>query len=284
MAQVETTNTETKQINEPSKFQTHLRELVRVFGEPGRLMRLVLFLVWVAAFFVVWLLNPVQGIPYPSEVLHAFKRMWALNDEKNLIYNVYVTLKLNVVGLFYASIISLIFSYISVMPLLRPVNQMMQWFRYLPIVAFNLVFLALFTIGWSMKVAMLTVGMAFFLITSMTGVIANIPKQKFELARVLNYSDWKVFYTVVFRPTLPQMIDMVAQNAAMGWIMIVAIETFNRTEGGIGAQIFSYSSTNQLAEVYVYLFIIGIVAVVEDQLFVLMKRILFPYTKIAERA
>lgn len=284
MAQAETTNTETKPLSKESSFQTHIREIVRVFGEPNRLIRLVLFLIWVAAFFVVWLMNPVQGIPYPSEVLHAFKRMWALNDEKNLIYNVYVTLKLNVVGLFYASLISLIFSYISVMPLLRPVNQMMQWFRYLPIVAFNLVFLALFTIGWSMKVAMLTVGMAFFLITSMTGVIANIPKQKFELARVLNYSDWKVFYTVVFRPTLPQMIDMVAQNAAMGWIMIVAIETFNRTEGGIGAQIFSYSSTNQLAEVYVYLFIIGIIAVVEDQLFVLMKRILFPYTKIAERA
>jgi ABC-type nitrate/sulfonate/bicarbonate transport system permease component len=278
------TNIETKPSSKPSALQSELREIVRVFGEPRNAIRLLLFLIWVGAFFLVWLSNPVQGIPYPGEVLHAFKRMWALNTDKGLVYNTYVTLKLNVVGLFYASIISLIVSYFSVLPLLRPFNQMMQWFRYLPIVAFNLVFLALFTIGWGMKVAMLTVGMAFFLITSMTGIIANIPKQKFELARVLNYSDLKVFYTVVVRPTLPQMIDMVAQNAAMGWIMIVAIETFNRTEGGIGAQIFSYSSTNQLAEVYVYLFVIGIIAVIEDQLFVLIKRILFPYTKIAERA
>jgi ABC-type nitrate/sulfonate/bicarbonate transport system permease component len=83
---------------------------------------------------------------------------------------------------------------------------------------------------------------------------------------------------------LPLMIDVVAQSAAMGWVMIVSIETFNRTEGGIGAAIYSYSSTNQKAEVYVYLVIIGVIAILEDQLFYWLKRILFPYTTIAERA
>ena len=135
-----------------------------------------------------------------------------------------------------------------------------------------------------MKVAMLSAGMAFFLITSMTAEIAQIPKLKFELARVLNYSDWKAFWTVVVRPSLPAMIDIVAQSAAMGWVMIVAIETFNRTDGGIGAAIYSYSATNQKAEVYVYLIIIGVIAVLEDQFFYWLKRIVFPYTQIAERA
>ncbi len=86
------------------------------------------------------------------------------------------------------------------------------------------------------------------------------------------------------RPTLPQMIDMIAQNAAIGWVMITAIETFNRTEGGIGAQIYAYNATNNLAGVYGYLIIIGIIAVSEDFLFALLKRILFPYSLIAERA
>jgi ABC-type nitrate/sulfonate/bicarbonate transport system permease component len=270
--------------NQPSPWAQDLREAFRLLGAPGRLVRANLLIIWLAILFLFWTFSPVKGMPYPSEVLHAFKRMWSLNNESNLVYNTYVTLKLNVVGLFYASILSLIVSYFSVLPPLSPLNKILQWFRYLPIVAFNLVFLALFTIGWSMKVAMLTVGMTFFLITSMTAEIASLPRLKFELARVLGYGDWRVFYTVVFRPTLPSMIDIVAQNAAMGWIMIVAIETFNRTEGGIGAQIYAYSSTNQLAEVYVYLFIIGIIAVIEDQLFVWLKRLIFPYTQIAERA
>jgi ABC-type nitrate/sulfonate/bicarbonate transport system permease component len=270
----------------PNFWQNHLREAFRFCGSPAKFVRANLFVIWILILFLFWVFTPIQGIPYPSEVWTAFQRMFASasNDSSNLIYNTWTTVKLNIVGLFFASVISLMIAYFSILPLLQPFNQILQWFRYLPIVAFNLVFLSIFTIGWSMKVAMLTAGMAFFLITSMSAEIAQIPKLKYELARVLNYSDWKVFWTVVVRPTLPAMIDTVAQSAAMGWVMIVAIETFNRTEGGIGAAIYSYSATNQKAEVYVYLIIIGIIAVLEDQFFYWLKRILFPYTKIAERA
>ncbi len=263
-----------------------MNEIFRILGEPSRIFRTYLFFFWIAVIFLFWAFTPIQGMPYPSEVFTAFQRMFGseANDTSNLVYNTWVTLKLNVFGLFLASVISLIIAYLSCLPFLQPLNQILQWLRYLPIVAFNLVFLSIFTIGWSMKVAMLTAGMAFFLITSMTAVIGQIPRLKFELARVLNYSDWKTFWTVVVRPTLPAMIDVVAQNAAMGWVMIVAIETFNRTEGGLGAAIFSYSSINYKAEVYAYLIVIGVIAILEDQFFYWLKRILFPYTTIAERA
>jgi nitrate/nitrite transport system permease protein len=267
-------------------WQSHLREAFRFCGSPARFVRANIFAIWIVILFLFWMFLPIPGIPYPSEVLAAFQRMFASasNDSSNLVYNTWTTVKLNIVGLFLASVISLFVAYFSILPLLQPFNQILQWLRYLPIVAFNLVFLSIFTIGWSMKVAMLTAGMAFFLITSMTAEIGQIPRLKYELARVLNYSDWKVFRTVVLRPTLPAMIDTVAQSAAMGWVMVVAIETFNRTEGGIGAAIYSYSATNQKAEVYVYLIIIGIIAVLEDQFFYWLKRILFPYTQISERA
>ena len=267
-------------------WQENMREVFRFCGQPARFIRANLFVIWLAILFLFWVFTPIQGMPYPSEVWTAFVRMFAsgANDSSNLVYNTWTTLKLNIFGLLLASITSLMLAYFSIVPLLQPFNKILQWFRYLPIVAFNLVFLSIFTIGWSMKVAMLTVGMTFFLITSMTAEIAQIPKLKYELARVLRYNDWKVFWTVVARPTLPAMIDIVAQSAAMGWVMIVAIETFNRTEGGIGAAIYSYSSTNQKAEVYVYLVIIGIIAVLEDQFFYWLKRILFPYTTISERA
>ncbi|MCD9185962.1 MAG: ABC transporter permease subunit [Pyrinomonadaceae bacterium] len=278
--------TQVEKNNQSASRQNIFSETFRFCGEPARFMRANLFVIWIVILFLFWMFTPIQGIPYPSEVLAAFQRMFAseANDTSNLVYNTWTTLKLNIVGLFFASVVSLLIAYFSVLPILQPLNQILQWFRYLPIVAFNLVFLSIFTIGWSMKVAMLSTGMAFFLITSMTAEIAQIPKLKYELARVLNYGDFKVFWTVVLRPTLPAMIDIVAQSAAMGWVMIVAIETFNRTEGGIGAAIYSYSSTNQKAEVYVYLIIIGIIAILEDQFFYWLKRILFPYTTISERA
>jgi NitT/TauT family transport system permease protein len=268
----------------PKKSTSPLSEIVRVYGSVGAMTRTYIMIGWIILFLLLWIFNPIKAMPYPSEVLAAFQKMWNAPGSSGLIYNVYVTLKLNIVGILISSIISLIIAYVSVIPLFYPFNKFVQWLRYIPIVGFNLLFLTLFSIGWSMKVAMLTVGMSFFLVTSMTSVIASIPKLKYELARVLGYNDWHVFYSVVVRPTLPSMIDMIAQNAAMGWVMITAIETFNRTEGGIGSQIYAYTSTNQLAEVYAYLFIIGIIAVIEDGLLALIKRVLFPYSLIAERA
>lgn len=260
-------------------------DALRVYGSVGAIVRTSLLLLWVAIFLIIWFVNPIASLPTPGEVLTAFGRLYrAEQASQGLVYNVYTTLKLNVVGLLYSSLISLAISYLSVLPIFSPFNRMVQWMRYIPIIGFNLVFLTLFSIGWPMKVAMLTTGMSFFLVTSMTGVIAAIPRMKYELARVLGYNDWQTFLSVVVRPTLPQMIDMIAQNAAIGWVMITAIETYNRTEGGIGAQIYAYNSTNQLAEVYAYLIIIGIIAVAEDGLFLLLKRLLFPYSVIAERA
>jgi NitT/TauT family transport system permease protein len=260
-------------------------EVVRVYGSVGVFTRSNLAVVWLGLILMIWFLNPIKALPLPQEVVRAIAKMWTSNQPgQGLAYNVYVTLKLNVVGVGYAAIISIAIAYLSVIPLFQPFNKMVQWLRYIPIVGFNLVFLSLFTIGWPMKVAMLTTGMSFFLVTSMTGVVAAIPRLKYELAKVLGYKDRQVFYSVVVRPTLPQMIDMIAQNAAIGWVMITAIETYNRTEGGIGSQIYSYSATNNLAEVYGYLLIIGVIAVLEDLFFSLIKRVFFPYSLIAERA
>ncbi|MBI3650628.1 MAG: hypothetical protein HY231_06220 [Acidobacteria bacterium] len=264
--------------------KTSFRHILTVYGQVGALARSSLLLIWLALFLLVWFINPIPSLPNPFEVVQAFGKMYNTQGSGGLVYNVYTTLKLNLVGLLYSALLSLLISYLSILPILQPFNKIVQWLRYIPIIGFYLVFLTLFTIGWPMKVAMLTAGMSFFLVTSMTAVIESIPNLKYELARVLGYNDWQVFYSVVVRPNLPQMIDMVAQNAAMGWVMIPMIEASNRTEGGIGAQLFAYNATNQLAEVYAYLIIIGVIAILEDGLFVLLKRLLFPYSVIAERA
>ena len=261
-----------------------LTQIFRLHGEVGAFARKNLVLLWIVMVLLVWIYNPVKALPYPHEVWHAIKKMYEDPTAQGLVYNVYVTLKLSVVGLGCASIASLIIAYLSVIPLFQPLNKMVQWLRYIPIIGFTLVFLSLFPIGWETKLAMVITGMSFFLVTSMTGVVAAIPRMRYELARVLGYNNWQVLYSVVVRPTLPSMINAVAQNAAIGWVMIVAIETYNRTEGGIGSQIFVYCSTNQVAELYAYLIVIGIIAVLQDWFFSLFRRLVFPYATIAERA
>lgn len=278
-------------------------EVFRVYGQVTTFVRSNLFVIWILFFLAVWLLsvalrnnmaqtmnstelldntlyNLVRPFPSPSEVATAIYNMWAKHQ---LLSHVAATVKLNIVGLVYSTIISLIISYINVIPIFQPFNTFVKLLRYIPFIGFTLIFFSLFTIGWPTKVAMLTTGMTFFLVTSMTEVINSIPKMKYELAKVLGYNDGQIFYNVVVRPTFPQMIDMVAQNAAIGWIMITSIETYSRNEKGIGTQLYAYYSTNNLPEVYGLLLIIGLIALLEDNLFSLLKRYLFPYSVIAER-
>ncbi len=85
-----------------------MNEIFRILGAPSRIFRAYLFVFWIAVMFFFWTFTPIQGMPYPSEVWEAFQRMFASNEwTNNLIYNTWVTLKLNIVGLFYATIISL---------------------------------------------------------------------------------------------------------------------------------------------------------------------------------
>jgi ABC-type nitrate/sulfonate/bicarbonate transport system permease component len=267
-----------------NKVMIPFKELFQIYGHIGAFARANLLFIWISMALLVWILNPIQALPYPSEVWKAAKTLYDNPTSSGLVYNIYVTLKLNVFGLGLAAIVSLILSYISVIPFFHPLNKIIQTLRYIPVIGFNLVFLTVFTIGWSMKLAMLVTGMTFFLTTGMTGVVLSVPRLKYELAQVLGYNDWQVFYSVVVRPTLPQILDVIAQNAAIGWLTIVAIETYNRTEGGMGSQIEIYCATNQLPEVYVYLIAIGVIAVVEDWCFIAAKRLFFPYSIIIEKA
>lgn len=271
-------------VSKRPRLKASFRELYRLAGNPGAFIRANLFVIWIGSALALWVFNPVEAFPFPSEVWRAAEKLYNDPTSNNLVYNTYVTLKLNIVGLAIAIPLSLLLSYLSVIPLFQPVNKAAQALRYIPVIGFNLIFLTLFAIGWWMKVAMLVTGMTFFLVTSMTGVVADIPRMRYELARVLGYNDWQVFYSVVVRPTLPRMIEAVAANAAIGWIMIVAIETFNRTEGGIGSRICIYNDTNQLPEAYTYLIVIGMIAMAQDLFFSLSKRLLFPYSRIAERS
>lgn len=291
------------QVTKSSDQLSPIKEAFRVYGKVSTFVRANLFGIWILLFLGLWFLsvalrnnmsatmtstqlldnwlyNLVRPFPSPSEVLDALYKMWSKHQ---LLSHVWSTIKLNIVGLLYSTIISLLISYSSVIPVFQPFNSVVKLLRYIPFIGFTLIFFSLFTIGWPTKVAMLTTGMTFFLVTSMTDAVSSIPRMKYELAKVLGYNDLQIFYNVVVRPTLPQMIDMVAQNAAIGWIMITSIETYSRNEKGIGTQIYAYYSTNNLPEVYGLLIIIGIIALLEDGIFSLLKRYLFPYSVIAER-
>ena len=113
--------------------------------------------------------------------------------------------------------------------------------------------------GFKLKLALLTAGTSYFLVTALIARVQAIPRSAYDHARVLGYNDWQVFTTVVVRGTLHDALEIIGQNSAIGWGMIIFIEVLNKSEGGIGAMIQVFFSTFNLAKSYGCLFIIGLV-------------------------
>ena len=187
-------------------------------------------------------------------------------------------------GVVFSSVLGLLWSYASLIPLFELPNRWIQYFRYLPVSGFTLGLMYLFTIGTPLKVAMLTLGMDFFLTTDMTHVVKSVPRTHVELARVLGYSEWQVFKTVYLEGTAPMLVEAVKRNAAIAFVMLAVVELSNRNEGGLGALMDGFRMTGQLDGMWACLVVIGMLALVTDGLTRFVISYVWPYTGKSGRA
>ena len=127
-------------------------------------------------------------------------------------------------------------------------------------------------------VSLLVFGMSVFFVTSMASVVAAIPREKFDYARSLRMSEWRVVWEVVVLGTADQAIEVLRQNAAMGWMMLTMVEGISRSEGGVGAMLLNQNKHFHLAEVFAIQILILVLGMTQDYGIGVTKRLLCPYS------
>src|SRR6185503_21144761 len=126
------------------------------------------------------------------------------------------------------------------------------------------------------KVALLVFGMTVFFVTSMADVVAAIPKENFDHARTLRMGEWRVVWEVVVRGTGDKAMELLRQNAAIGWMMLTMVEGISRSEGGIGAMLLNQNKHFHLAEVFAIQIMILLIGLFQDYALGWLRRVLFP--------
>lgn len=231
---------------------------------------------WVVACLAVWMLSPWETLPTPMEVLGAFSGLWL---EEGMGPELFTTIRLIIEAMILTTIISLALSYLSVIAALRPVVIAVTKLRFLGLTGLIFPFTLLTGGGHELKVAMLTFGMVTFFVTSMAQEVQEIPQEQYDLMRVLGASDARIFYEVVVLGTVDKALEILRQNAAMGWAMITMVEGVSRSEGGIGALILNQNKHFHLAQVYAILLAILVLGLVMDWLLGLLIRVVCPYAE-----
>lgn len=225
----------------------------------------------------LWHVSSDGLIPRPGKVAAAFLHLLSTSL---LMDNILVSLLLTLKAMLYSIVITLLFSYLSVLPFFRSIALFLVKCRYLTLTGLIFIFTLLTQDGSQLKLSLLVFGIVPFFVTSFLSVIVHINKQEYELCKTLGYNNWQTLYEVIIVGKADQVFEILRQNFAIAWLMITLVEGLSMSEGGVGTLLIKYNKYNDLTNVLALQLVIFMIGIGFDYLLGSLKRWLFPYTKL----
>jgi len=161
-------------------------------------------------------------------------------------------------------------------PVDRLIGPLAGAFRYLPAPAFIPLLLMWLGTGDEQKIALLVIGVLFFLIIMLADVTRQVPKVYTETARTLGLRAPQILLSVTLRASLPGYLDVLRQMLAVSWTYLVIAEIVAATDG-IGAMMMRARRFVHIDQVMAGILVIGLLGLLFDTLFKLLHRRAFRY-------
>lgn len=152
-----------------------------------------------------------------------------------------------------------------------------EFFRYIPPIAFITLFMIWFGLGELSKVGLI-VYTAFFttFISTMAGA-AGVEIERIRAAQCLGASSAQVFFRVVVPGTVPHIVTGVRLSLGLAFMTVVAAE-FIAAESGVGYLIFSSRLFAQTDYVFLGIILLGIMGFVANAILkALLNRVAYRY-------
>jgi NitT/TauT family transport system permease protein len=229
---------------------------------------------WLASCLAVWSASHFAVLPSPLEVVRAVPALFA---EQALLGHLASSLYSNLSALAWATAFAMFFAYLGVVPLLRPLTEALATLRFLGFAGISVAFTLWLHGGHALKVALVTFGMTGFFVAALNDEVRSIPLERYDYARTLGLSEWRVVWEVVVLGTLDKALDILRQNAAMGWMLLTTVETLVRSEGGIGVLLANQSKHLEFADIAALQLVIFALGLAQDFLLGAFKRLVCPY-------
>lgn len=156
------------------------------------------------------------------------------------------------------------------------VNPLVSAWRYLPAPSFVPLLLMWFGTGEGQKIALLFIGVVWFLITLIMDHVKNVRTELIETSVTLGGSRRQVLWTVVIPAALPDIVTAMRQMLAVSWTYLVIAEIVGASTG-IGAMMMRAKRFIHVDEIMAGIVFIGLLGLIFDFLFRFAHPVLFPY-------
>lgn len=236
--------------------------------------------IWVL-FFAAWKLAVVFGkvntllVPPPDKVLAT---LYSLITERQFLSDIGISI-LRIIGSFLGACLVavplgiLMGTYAIAESFFNPFVS--AW-RYLPAPAFIPVLLMWLGTGEGPKIALLFIGVVFFLITLVMDYTRQVRIELIETSLTLGASQKRVLWNVIVPAVMPNVVVAMRQMLAVSWTYLVIAEIVASTTG-IGAMMMRARRFLHTDEIMAGILVIGILGLLFDLLFRWLHRLVFSY-------
>jgi len=235
--------------------------------------------VWVVLVMTLWFVGTsgaTKLFPPPSLAWEGFVDLFNEGLVRHIASSLWLCFQATVISI----IISLFFAYLSPIPAVAPLVNMLSRMRYLPLTGITFYLAMVVNDARSMQILVLVVFMSLYFITSLLSVIRNIPQEELDHARSLECSRWEVLWEVVIKGRLDYVIEVLRQNLAITWMMLVTVESILVAAGGLGVLIKNSDKFMNHGRIVALQIVILLVGLGIDLFLNFLRRLLFRYSKI----
>lgn len=225
---------------------------------------LVLFLVWVGVCHFK-LVSP-EDLPSPTAVGKAFVKV---------IYSGQLGISLGssliriAEGFFIGTTSGFLFG--AVMGVSRTTERLFaplfNALRQVPIIGWIPLIIVWCGINEPSKITFIAIGAFFPILLSTFEGIRSVSKSYVEVARVFEYSRFKLLRTIVVPGALPSIVSGIRLSMGTSWLLVVWAEINTRSAYGIGDLLSSAGEGKKPDVAFVCIIVIGIVAFIINELF-----------------
>ncbi len=260
----------------PSKRFLELRE------QPSSNRSLILGAVGVISFFGLWelghYLTAVSGRKFVPSVEQVAAALYTLFADHNFLRDVAVSCRRIFISFLAAAAIGvpigiLMGCFGNVRALLNPT---LSGWRYLPATSFIPLLLVWFGPTEQAKIALLFIGVIFFLIALILDNTMAVPKEFVEASLTMGASRREVVTGVVVPAAMPAIFDSMRNMIAVGWTYLVIAEIVG-AQDGIGAVMMRAGRFLNVDVIMACILMIGVLGLLTDAIFRAASRLLFPW-------
>lgn len=254
-------------------------KFLKPFEETNKTIRLAIGIGWLTLLFGMWGIygmGDTHLFPTLKQVGTGFVDLY----QQGLVVHIGSSLWLCARAVMISIVISLAFVYLSPIPLIKPVANMLSKFRYLPLTGIAFYITMMIDDGRTIQIWILVIFMTTYLITSLLSMLKDIDQEEYDHARALGCNRWEIIWEVIVKGRLDYVVETIRQNLAIVWMMLVTVESIMAASGGLGFLIKNSDKFMNHGRIIALQIVILFVGLGMDYFLTKLRKGLFRYSKI----